>query len=295
MAKISGDIPLCTCGKMKRGIQTTDEVLQGVETSVLMEAGNNNEFTCDPPMKRKRLDQSKPEITLIKQWEDTSNFKQEWLNQIKTYQSRFVPTSLLTKDNQIWLTYKFNTQNPKFSTFLCRFCNAYVKGKNIANAPMLSRDEGYYTPNYHRMWKQISLHSQSEIHKRSIASSMENYATSLKQCLQQTRNLQLEKNLDYEVTMRMVRTEYTEIRLNIPFSSHSDVIFMQKANGASLGTRHIERSSATRIMESISYKMHDSLVKYLIKSNLPFSIIVDTSTDQGNRNFFYHFNQIFGK
>jgi hypothetical protein len=61
---------------------------------------------------------------------------------------------------------------------------------------------------------------------------------------------------------------------------------MQKANGATLGSRHIERSSATRMMQSISFKMHDSLVNYLIKANMPFSIIVDTSTDQGNRNFF---------
>jgi hypothetical protein len=122
---------------MKGGIQTNDEVSQGIETSVLAEASNNNKFTCNPPMKRKRSKQNQPEITLIKEWEDTSNFQQEWLNQIKKYQSRFVPTSILTKENQAWLLYKFNTENPKLSTFLCRFCNAYVKGKNIANTPFV--------------------------------------------------------------------------------------------------------------------------------------------------------------
>jgi hypothetical protein len=84
-----------------------------------------------------------------------------------------------------------------------------LKEKILLIPPLLSHDEGYYTPNYHRMWKQIALHSQREIHKRSIASSMENYAASLKQCLQHTTKLQLETNPDYEVTMKMMRTVYT--------------------------------------------------------------------------------------
>jgi hypothetical protein len=58
-------------------------------------------------------------------------------------------------------------------------------------------------------------------------------------------------------------------------------------NGANMGINHYERTSATRILENISTKMHSTLLKHLKLESNPISILLDTSTDAGNQNHLF--------
>lgn len=88
-----------------------------------------------------------------------------------------------------------------------------------------------------------------------------------------------------EVTARMIRTVYVEVKSNIPFTAHRNIVLLQKENNAAMGYHHFDRSGVTRMVESISHYMHEILVKHLIESASPFSLILDTSSDIEGRHY----------
>src|SRR5271156_6145845 len=105
----------------------------------------------------------------LKPWKDHSQFQNQWLQQIQKYQSRIIAFSLLSNENKVWMEYLFSENDPKRSTFMCRFCKAYLdKHPETKNIPLLSKDSGYFVEDYKRMWKQITLHSSSLVHKKAI-------------------------------------------------------------------------------------------------------------------------------
>jgi hypothetical protein len=112
---------------------------------------------------------------LVKPWEDVRGFKAEWIASMQKYHSRYIPFNVLTKEVKVWLEYLFNNRNPKSSTYRCRFCSAFQQLKNLKNAPSLSTREGYFTPNYLRMWKTLTQHAQSIFHKKAIAHAQEQF------------------------------------------------------------------------------------------------------------------------
>jgi len=236
--------------------------------------------------KVRRIDEQ-PSMPLIRPWEDTSLFRAEWLTQIQKYQARYVATTLFTNENKVWLEYLFAPLNPDISKFRCRICYGYTKDNKLTkNIPLLATVDGYFEKNYKMVWKKISSHTKSFVHEQAIKSLKENYIISLKTGL---NDLQATRTSDLTATsiptVKMIRTVYAEIKLAISMNSHPDIVELQKLNGVDLGTHHFDRTSATKIMESISELMHSTLIKSLKENNHPLSIILDTSTDAANNNF----------
>lgn len=83
----------------------------------------------------------------------------------------------------------------------------------------------------------------------------------------------------------MFRTVYIEVKRNIPFSTHPDIVLLQEMNGISMGCHHYDRKSATLMMELMSSTMHETFIKHLVSKNLPLSIILDGSTDSSENHF----------
>ncbi len=223
----------------------------------------------------------------LKPWEDHSHFKNQWLQQIKKYQSRFVASTLLTNENKVWIEYLFSENDPKKSTFRCRFCHSYLQTHpETKNVPLLARTPGYFVEDYLRMWKQISLHTSASVHKKAILSIKEVHTKFLKDCSHELKEkVLLQISNEHLPTIKMIRTVYAEIKLNLPFSAHFSMVQLQKLNGVDLGKHHFEKTSATRITENISKKMHDSFLTHLKKRQFPMSIILDTSSDSANKNY----------
>src|SRR5271156_4244389 len=223
----------------------------------------------------------------LKLWKDHSQFQNQWLQQIQKYQSRIIASSLLNNENKVWLEYLFSENDPKHSTFRCRLCKSYLdKHPQAKNIPLLAKTSGYFVEDYLRMWKQISQHSSSLVHKRAILQSKEEYTQILKDCSQELKKKVLLKiSSEHLPTVKMIRTVYTEVKINLPFTSHSIIVQLQKLNGVDLGKHHYEKTSATRITQSISNKMHKTLISHLKENKYPMSIILDTSSDAANKNY----------
>jgi len=90
----------------------------------------------------------------------------------------------------------------------------------------------------------------------------------------------------------MFRTVFVEAKKNIPFDSHSSLVQLQEINGLHMGYHHFERCGATMITESISAHMHTLLIDNMVSKNLPFSIIIDGSTDSTESHFLIVYFQI---
>jgi hypothetical protein len=247
----------------------------------------------EPVCKKFKSENDAPTFsTLIKPWEDSTHFQAKWISHITKYQGKYISKSLLSKERQIWLEYIINTKYPTQSTFRCRFCNSFTKKKQFdrKNRPLLSQDEGYFVPNLKRMWTQITDHTASSMHKNAVLQLKDEYEASLKQCSgAMYSKKQSLLGTQHLITVKMMRTVYAEVLLNLPFQSHADVVMLQTLNGLQLGSHHYERTSATRMVHSISLKMHETLVNYLKNFDGVFSILVDTATDITNSNYLFVF------
>lgn len=111
--------------------------------------------------------------------------------------------------------------------------------------------------------------------------------------------IQMEQDLANYMTLRitsaMFRTVFVETKRNIPFDSHKSMVSLQEMNGVSMGYHHYERKGAERMVESMSGHMHRLLLSHMLSKNLPFSIIIDGSTDSQETHYLIIYFQILEK
>lgn len=108
--------------------------------------------------------------------------------------------------------------------------------------------------------------------------------------IQQEEDAANEENL--KVTAAMIRTVFMEIKKNIPFDSHANIVSLQEMHGIKMGYHHYEKCGAITMMESMSDHMHSLLLKHMLSKNLPFSIILDGSTDSQENKYLIVYIQI---
>lgn len=90
----------------------------------------------------------------------------------------------------------------------------------------------------------------------------------------------------------MFRTVFLEIKKNIPFDTHSSLVSLQAMHGIKMGYHHNEKCGAIRILESKSANMHTLMMNHMLSKNLPFSIIIDGSTDSTETKYLIIYFQI---
>lgn len=88
-----------------------------------------------------------------------------------------------------------------------------------------------------------------------------------------------------KVTAAMIRTVFIELKKNIPFDTHASLVSLQELHGVKLGFHHYEKCGAISFLESMSSYMHMLFLNHMISKNLPFSIIIDGSTDSAETKF----------
>lgn len=90
----------------------------------------------------------------------------------------------------------------------------------------------------------------------------------------------------------MLRTVFTEIKINVPFHSHPEVVQLLRINGIDMGVHHYDKNAATRMTQSMSSYMHRQLLQHMLSKNLPFSIILDGSCDNTDNHYMIIYFQI---
>ena len=83
------------------------------------------------------------------------------------------------------------------------------------------------------MWKKLTSHSTSYLHRSSVANLKESYLKSLQTCCSENK---VESDVTVHAsTVNIIRTVYAEVKLNIAIESHANIIVLQKMNGANMG------------------------------------------------------------
>lgn len=241
-----------------------------------------------PPASKKAKAEGAEDIKKAQIWRDKNNFLPDWLAQIKQYHESLVP--LITKSRKPWLQYFHNSDEPDQSFFRCRFCHDYLK-KNPTQArytPTLAEERGYVIGGNDAaaVSRKFCEHAAAKMHDRALKDLKSNYKNKLTDFFESTKQKDVAEPSSTDLaTQRVIRTVYTEVYLNIAFDSHSDIVTLQKTNGLDLGIHHYERTSAVKMMESISSKMKQHFCEHIRTTEYPLTLIVDTTTDTHDRNF----------
>lgn len=184
--------------------------------------------------------------------------------------------------NKIWFEYILNKEKPRESHFRCRLCFKYYDkfrlAKNYKNA--LAFEKGALKTTKEENREIIQKHANIPGHKAIIDKLITLKKETLPTDFQNIQSQEEKNNNNFlEITMRMFRTVFFEVKKNIPFEAHNALIDLQKFNGIDMGYHHYSRKSATSMIEVMSNLMHENLMTHLVSINSPVSIILDGSTD----------------
>lgn len=187
--------------------------------------------------------------------------------------------------NKDWFEYIENKQQPESSRYRCRICAKYYDQMNLPlnRKPSVANKEGVLHNNKKKNQETIGEHAKSMSHSNVVKNLQLNSAKKLRESFfRDEQKEELANNKYLEVTSRIIRTVYVINKLSLPFSDHNAFVELQKLNGINMGFHHYDRTACTRMTIDISNNMHDTLIAYLIKNNMPISIIVDDTTDVKN-------------
>jgi len=125
----------------------------------------------------------------------------------------------------------------------------------------------------------IKRHSSSPSHQLVVGKLEERLKNHLKTSI---ANMEPEMSDYLSTTAKVLRTVFVEMKLNIAYERHKDLLKLQTLNGLSMGHHHFERTSASRMADFLSQTMHNTLLKHLKDDNKnnALSIMVDESTDR---------------
>ena len=86
------------------------------------------------------------------------------------------------------------------------------------------------------------------------------------------------REFEYEKTMNCMRTAYYVAHQARPFTDHDDLIQLQQANGAEMGSILHSPSCCTEMVKIIAGDMRDNLYKIIREKDAKIALIIDEST-----------------
>ena len=197
----------------------------------------------------------------------------------------------------------------------CRICNKYFDelGFPYQEKPGLAKPEGILLKmnknktedSKRKIYELLKEHEEGKIGKKGLQpagttglrtgrSIHSKILSALRQRMQPTITTSAEAlqsvltkkedNPKCEITGRMLRTVYSEVKMNIPFKLHPKVVLLMRLNSAEMGNHHRDNNAAKRMLQSISKHMHMLLLTHLTSDESgQISFLLDTTTDlRGN-------------
>lgn len=207
---------------------------------------------------------------------------------MQTHQSNLLPIDLI-KSHKNWFEYLFDDDDPTHSRYRCRLCSKYFAefGLPSDGANEFAVKGGVLKPSRQGNEDAINGHAFTREHRNTIQILEERKLREMEDDFRRIDSL--EETADdnrLQVTARMFRTVYVEVKKNIPFESHPDLVAVQTMNGVEMGFRHMTRKDAVDIMQFISASMHRMLINYLLAEKVPISLLIDSITDGNDQQYF---------
>ena len=225
--------------------------------------------------KRKLYDQPDREK---REWLSTKDFKDEWLDAIKTHQDRLIPADEVEK-NKHWFEYLPST-DPDVSRYRCRLCHEYADIFDIRqqHRSLLSYAKGHLYETKADNRHAIRFHEEGKGHAKIVERLQDIYdGSDLYNSV-----APIEKG-HVQITARVMRTVYTAVKhLSASYNSMKYLITLQEQHGLKLGGQCKSAATHTKMVATISNLMHQKLIDSIKTNRNPMSLIVDASTDKGN-------------
>ena len=120
--------------------------------------------------------------------------------------------------------------------------------------------------------KKLFLHQKSDAHKAAC-----NIVETRKTTMMETHIAKMRES-EYDVTLNCLRTAYYVAHQARPFTDHDDLIHLQQANGANMGSILHSPSCCTEMVKVIAADMRDQLYKVIRDTDAKIAIIIDEST-----------------
>ncbi|KAL6725958.1 hypothetical protein Aduo_007975 [Ancylostoma duodenale] len=86
------------------------------------------------------------------------------------------------------------------------------------------------------------------------------------------------QNLAIDATITATLGAYTIAKQGLPLSSQFPLMMLALRTGARVGTAHYEATTAKRMINNFAVHIEYDLLKYIMKEDLPFSILMDGSS-----------------
>lgn len=207
---------------------------------------------------------------------------------METHQTHLLPIELI-KSQKSWFEYLINEGDPKNSRYRCRLCAKYSEefGFPSENANEFASKDGLLKPLKRSNEDAIKEHPFTGEHRNIVQILEERKLGEMENDFRQIEALDetVDDNI-LQVTARMFRTVYVEVKKNILFEAHPDLITLQTMNGVDMGAHHMGKKDTVNIMQFMSLSMHRALIDELLADNVPISLLIDSITDGSDQQYF---------
>ena len=224
-------------------------------------------------------------------WDDERQFKDEWIQDIKTHQSDIIDLDVVRKPSVIWwLEYIYSEQGPRHNSLRCRICyHAFEDNVVVDRSQRSSRSHITTALGYVRVTGTNAKSRNSEVINDHAVSNIHAVSTQY-QWLKTVYDLrsELDKVLEeedgphrdfYLATDNVVSSVLHLVKLGTGMSQIKNHINYLRKLKVEVGSLHHHTISASQIIEIVSNSMHSTLVEALNKWNKPFSMMLDGSED----------------
>ena len=214
-------------------------------------------------------------------WDSVSHFKARWIHQMQADDKTWPVQTIQKNHIKRWIEF-IPGENGKENAVRCRYCaENYETIAGTHNIPALATKEGLQNKGLKKTRDLINHHGYHKVHKEVIEvikkKTIKSYGSTILNL--QRKKAEEQQSEKQKPLVSMLKTVYTEAKLNLPFSAHSAVVDLQKSNGADLGYHHFSRATAAKMVHFMSLNMHETMIKYVTEQDNPISIIVDAATD----------------
>jgi len=125
--------------------------------------------------------------------------------------------------------------------------------------------------------KKIWKHKKSAVHTEACKVLLTRDKDELK------ANVVSQQEEQYRATCNVFRTAYYIAKNNRPYTDHSGLIDLQRLNGVDVGRLLHSPTTCVDIVDHIAEQMSSKLMKSVLESDVPFSILIDESTTLSNK------------
>ena len=210
-----------------------------------------------------------------------------WIDYINLHQKSLIPAKLLLRtDIQRWFELIKNQDEPRKSRYRCRLCfrNLARFKINPSRKNDIFTEKGALHPTLELNRQAILRHMETMAHKDVVANLIEEADKGLPE--EYTKAQRTKSSAPHmHATLNMFRCVYVQTKLNLAFYNHPLLVQLLTANGANMGSSLRKRGDAAKMMSFISEKMLIFWKEEVVKSDRPFSIIVDSSHDKSNNHY----------